>query len=267
MIKGAWLKMFTVSLSLTLSVFILLVFLSIVTYPPIEELINAVRSEEILFSVRLSLFTSTLSTIMCVAIAIPAAYGLARYNFFGKSLANTIINVPMALPPLVAGVGLLIFLGLSPAGKCITQISGIEFVFTPAGIIVAQFFMNSPYLIRILRTTYESINPRYEHVAKTLGCTDLQAFLKVTLPMSKSGLLAGVVITWSKAIGEFGAALMIAGATRWKTEILPTSVYLNMSCGKLDLAISAASIMILISVISLYIFEMYGSGKAVYQGC
>ena len=263
-VRSSWLKVSTVLLSLGLTLFIALVLLSIVTYPPVTELINAVRSDEIIFSVKLSLITSIISTLMCTAVSVPAAYALSRYDFFGKNLVTAIINIPMALPPLVAGVGLLIFVGLSPAGKLFTGISGIEFVFTPAGIVLAQFFMNSPYLMRIMRSTFQGIDTRYEHVAKTLGCTDLQAFLKVTLPMSRNGILAGTVITWSKGIGEFGAALIIAGATRWKTEILPTSVYLNMSCGQLDMAIAAATVMIIISVLSLYLFERYGSSKPIY---
>jgi molybdate transport system permease protein len=106
-----------------------------------------------------------------------------------------------------------------------------------------------------MRSSFEGISPRYEHVAKTLGCTDAQAILRVTLPMASNGLLAASVITWSKGIGEFGAVLMLAGATTMRTETLPISLFLNMSCGRLDEAISAATILILVSVISIYIFE------------
>jgi len=131
-------------------------------------------------------------------------------------------------------------------------------VFTPLGIIAAQFFVNLPFMLRIMRSTFESISPRYEYVAKTLGCNDFQAVWRVTFPMAANGFLAGSVITWSKGIGEFGAALLVAGAIRMQTETLPISLFLNMSCGKLELAISAATILIVISVVSLYIFERYG---------
>jgi len=192
-------------------------------------------------------------------VAVPAAYALARYDFPGKSAANTLLDMPLALPPLVAGVGLLLFFGTSLPGRELAE-AGLVFVFSPLGIVVAQFFVNMPFMLRVMRSTFEGISPRYEYVAKTLGCTDAQAIWRVTLPMASNGLLAGSVITWSKGIGEFGAALMLAGATRMKTETLPISLFLNMSCGKLDEAISAATVLILISAVSLYIFERRGGG-------
>jgi len=137
-------------------------------------------------------------------------------------------------------------------------------MFTPLGIIIAQFFVNVPFMFRILRGTFQGINPRYEYIAETLGCSRVQAFWHVTLPMSKNGLLAGSIITWSKGIGEFGAALMLAGATRMKTETLPISLYLNMSCGELNLAIASATILIVISLVSLFVFEKYGGFARVF---
>jgi len=224
---------------------------------------TSLASREIQFAIKLSLTTAAISTILCIAISIPAAYALARYDFFGKSVINTLMDVPLALPPLVAGVGLLILFGTTSFGKTLAE-TGLVFVFTPLGIIIAQFFVNVPFMFRILRGTFQGINPRYEHVAETLGCTEAQAFWRVTLPMSKNGLMAGSVITWSKGIGEFGAALMVAGATRMKTETLPISLYLNMSCGELNLAIASATILIIISLVSLFIFERYGGFARVF---
>jgi molybdate transport system permease protein len=251
------LKWTTIAASIVLALFVVVLLALIVMHPTSENLINSILSPEIQFAITLSLTTSVISTILCIIIAVPAAYGLARYAFFGKNFVNTLLDMPLALPPLVAGVGLLLFFGTSPVGKALAE-AGLVFVFTPLGIIVAQFFVNIPFMIRIMRSTFESISPRYEYVAKTLGCTDLQAVWKVTLPMAANGFLAGAVITWAKGIGEFGAALLLAGATRMVTETLPISLFLNMSCGKLNLAISAATILIAISVISLYIFERFG---------
>ena len=248
--------------SLLLASFILTMIICVVTHTTPHALITSILSEEIQFAIRLSLTTAVVSTILCIAISIPSAYALARYNFFGKSLVNTILDVPLALPPLVAGVGLLIF-GMTSFGRGLAEV-GLDFVFTPLGIVIAQFFVNVPFMFRILRGAFQSINPRYEHVAETLGCTEAQAFWRVTLPMSKNGLLAGSIITWSKGIGEFGAALMVAGATRMKTETLPISLYLNMSCGELNLAIATATILIIISLISLFVFERYGGFTRVF---
>jgi len=256
-------KMATIAVALLIAVFIVMVLVGVVTHSPMSVLIESLFSEEIQFAVRLSIITSVISTLLCILVAVPVAYALARYTFPGKTVMNMLMDIPMALPPLVAGVGLLLFFGVSPVGKSLAT-AGLAFVFTPLGIIMAQFFVNLPYMLRVTRSTFQGINPRYEYVAKTLGCTDAQAFWRVTLPMSSNGLLAGSVITWSKGIGEFGAGLMLAGATRMKTETLPLSLFLNMSTGKLEYAIAAATILILISVISLYAFERYGGATHVY---
>ena len=261
--KASKIKVISIFFSLLLALFILVQLICIVTHTTLPALITSICSKEMQFAIELSLITSAISTVLCIIISIPTAYALARYNFFGKNLINTILDVPLALPPLVAGVGLLILFGTTSFGKTLAD-AGLVFVFTPLGIIVAQFFVNIPFMFRILRGTFQGINPRYEHVAQTLGCTELQAFWRVTLPMAKNGLLAGSIITWSKGIGEFGAALMLAGATRMKTETLPISLYLNMSCGELDLAIAAATILIVISLGSLFIFEKYGGFAKVF---
>ncbi|RXE57361.1 molybdenum ABC transporter permease [Methanoculleus taiwanensis] len=251
------LKVVTIGAGVGLATFIVVLLVMVMSHPTLDGLISSLLSSEIRFAIYLSLATSFVSTILCILIGVPAAYALARYDFFGKHAVNTILDMPLALPPLVAGVGLLLFFGASPIGKALAM-AGLVFVFTPLGIIVAQFFVNVPFMLRIMRSTFEGISPRYEYVAKTLGCTDTQALWRVTLPMAANGFLAGSVITWAKGIGEFGAALMIAGATRMVTETLPISLFLNMSCGKLNLAISAATILIAISVVSLYVFERYG---------
>ncbi|OKY78929.1 MAG: ABC-type sulfate transport system, permease component [Candidatus Methanohalarchaeum thermophilum] len=253
----------TGSFTFLMVAFIVTVILCIVTHTTLNALITNILSDEILFAIRLSLVTATVSTVACMVVAIPVGYALSRMNFKLKTLADTIINLPLALPPLVAGVGLLLFFGQTPVGKALETI-GLKFVFTPLGIIVAQFLINVPFAIRIMKSTYNSINPRYEHVAKTLGCTKSKAFWKVTLPMSKNGILASSAISWAKGIGEFGAVLMLAGATRMKTETLPIAVYLNMSSGNLRLAIAAATILIIVAFLALYVLERYGGEAKIY---
>ncbi|MDY6796766.1 MAG: ABC transporter permease [Actinomycetota bacterium] len=256
-IKESRFRIVTSAFALLLGAFILALLICVITHTTPKALWDSLGSEEIWFAIRLSLITSVVSTLMCILISLPVAYAMARYNFWGKNILNTILDAPLALPPLVAGVGLLIIFGTTAFGKGLADM-GLEFVFTPAGIVIAQFFVNVPFMFRVLRSTFEGINPRYEHVAKTLGCTEGKSFWRVTLPMAKNGLVAGAIITWCRGIGEFGAALMVAGATRMKTETLPISLYLNMSCGDLDLAIAAATILIVISLVSLFIFEKLG---------
>jgi molybdate transport system permease protein len=262
-LKESCFRIIVTLFALVLAVFIVALLIGVVTHTTPQALISSIISGEIQFAIRLSLITSVISTIFCIIVSVPAAYALARYNFRGKNILNTILDAPLALPPLVAGVGLLILFGTTSFGKGLAE-AGIKFVFTPQGIILAQFFVNMPFMFRVLRSTFQDINPRYEYVAQTLGSTEAGAFWRVTLPMSRNGLMAGSIITWCRGIGEFGAALMVAGATRMQTETLPISLYLNMSTGDLPMAIASATILIVISLVSLFIFEKFSGFARVF---
>jgi len=254
-----------ISLFLTYFAFIGIgaILAGLVLYSPLPALLANLASPEIQFAIVLSLATSVISTTICIVLAIPVAYALARYEFAGKRVASLALALPLTLPPLVAGIALLLFFGTTPWGKALEQ-AGFMVIFTPLGIIVAEVFVNIPYMIRILRSSFSTINPRFEYVAKTLGCSDTGAFFQVTLPMARSGLLAGGVITWAKAMGEFGAVLLVAGATTMRTETLPIALYLNISTGDLDMAVAAATILILISLITLCIIEIIDRDIPVY---
>ncbi len=218
------------------------------------DLWTSLFNKEIQFAIKLSFYTSVISTLMCIIFSVPIAYGMVRMQFWGKKFVNTVLEMPMALPPIVAGVALLIIFGNTNFGRFLSEL-GLDFVFSVKGIILAQFFVNVPYMLRVLKATIQNIDSRFEFVARTLGCNRMQAFFKITLPLAKNGLVAGIVITWARAIGEFGAALMLAGATRLKTETLPISLFLNMSTGDLKLAMASATILIIISLVSLFVFQ------------
>lgn len=239
---------------------LIILAISMVLIKGLPNLKTSFQSSEIKFALNLSIYTSIISTLLCIVFAVPIAYGLVRFNFWGKKIVNIIIDIPMALPPNVAGIALLILFGNTAFGHYLEDL-GLQFVFTTKGIILAQFFVNVPYMIRILKSTIADIDPRMEFISRTLGCSKIQSFLKVTLPLAQNGLVASIVITWARALGAFGAVLMIAGATRMKTETLPVSLYLNLSCGDLEAALSVATILIIISVLSLVIFEFLGNER------
>ena len=153
-------KIVTLLFGLVLAVFIVTLLVGIVTHTTPDALWSSLGSSEIQFAIKLSLITSVISTLLCIVVSVPAAYALARYSFPGKHLLNTLLDVPLALPPLVAGVGLLILFGTTSFGKGLAD-AGIKFVFTPQGIILAQFFVNMPFMFRVLRSTFQGINPRY----------------------------------------------------------------------------------------------------------
>ncbi|MCY6369202.1 ABC transporter permease [Clostridium ganghwense] len=239
---------------------LIILAISMVLIKGLPNLKTSFQTPEIKFALKLSLYTSIISTLLCIVFAVPIAYGLVRFNFWGKRIVNTIIDIPIALPQNVAGIALLILFGNTGFGQYLEAL-GLKFVFTSKGIIIAQFFVNVPYMIRILKSTIADIDPRMEFISRTLGCSRAQSFLKVTLPLAQNGFVASIVITWARALGAFGAVLMIAGATRMKTETLPVSLYLNLSCGDLEAALAVATILIIISILSLVIFEFLGNEK------
>ncbi|WP_258359559.1 ABC transporter permease [Moorella sulfitireducens (nom. illeg.)] len=217
----------------------------------------SLKSPELIFAVRLSLITSIISTAACLLVAVPVANTLARYNLLGQSWMVNIIRIPLTLPPIVSGVCLLLLFGTTTIGETLARL-GLRFVFTVPGIILAQFFVNLPSLITVLKAAIENVDVRLEYVARTLGYTQAGAFFKVTLPLIRNNILAGLILTWGKALGEFGAVLMLAGATRFKTETLPISIYLNMATGDMDALMASTAILILIAVTSLAVFERAG---------
>lgn len=260
MAKTGWWKdkfnLFMVSFTYIIT-FCIFAILMTVVLKGLPNIGRALLTKEIQFSIKLSLYTSVISTVFCIIIAMPIAYVLARTDIWAKQLISTILDLPLALPPIVSGVCLLLVFGTTGFGAWLENV-GLGFVFTVKGIIISQIFTNLSFTIRVLKSTILSINPRLDSIARTLGCTPMQAFFKVTLPLSKNGIIAGTVITWARALGAFGAVLMLAGATRLRTETLPISLFLNMSTGDIDAAMAVANILIIISVISLFIFNKFG---------
>lgn len=217
-----------------------------------------IKAPPTVFAIKLSLVTSLISTTLCLAVAAPVAYALARYRLLGRDLLASALRIPLTLPPIVSGVCLLLLFGTTSFGEALTKL-GLQFIFSVPGIIVAQFFVNVPSLITVLKAAIEGVDIRLEYVARTLGCGPAQAFFRVTLPLIRNGLVAGLILTWGKALGEFGAVLMLAGATRFKTETLPISLYLNMATGDLEAVMSVATLLILLSLVSLIILERMGT--------
>ena len=249
----------TVVISFLFTFFVLAVVLGIVVKSSPQSLLSNIQSKEIRFAFFLGLLTAILSTALCLAVSIPTAYAIARYRFFGTRIAKIILDLPLAFPPIVAGLGLLMLFTTS-FGVALEE-AGFKFVFSPAGIVLAQFFVNAPYTTRILTSSFSEIDPRYELVAQTLGKTPFEAFFKVTLPMARAGVIGSTVITWARGMAEFGAVLIFAGAIAEKTETLPIALFLNLSCGNIDGAIASATILIVISLLALCIFERFGGGR------
>jgi len=147
------------------------------------------------------------------------------------------------------------FLPVGRAGQLIGWM-GEVFIYKRAGIVLAQFFCSAAYAVRVLKASFDEVSPRLEGVALTLGCTRWQALRRVTLPLVRPGIAAGAVLTWARAMGIFGAVMILAGGVRGRTEVLPTTIYLEISVGRLEMALAVALIMAALSLVVLLVFRL-----------
>lgn len=218
--------------------------------------IPALQSDEIIFSIKMSMKTSIISTLICLIVSLPASYAIYRSKPKYKKLIENIIYTPMSLPHLVSGIALLLFFGNRGLGKFLEEFIGLDFVYTVSGIILAQVFVNLSFSIQTILNSLEEIDQKTIFVSRTLGCNEFQSFIHIVVPSLKRGIMSSTVMTWSRALGEFGAVMMLAGTTRMKTEVLPTAIYLNMATGDLNLAIGTATILIAISLACMALFNV-----------
>jgi len=222
-----------------------------------EEILRTLFAAETLFALRLSLLTSVSAVAIALFLGVPAAYILARKQFPGKFIVDTFLDIPLVMTPLVIGMGLLFLFGPELAGGALERI-GVNLLFSPGGAVVAQAFIATPLMIRSCRNTFEEIDIQFDRVASTLGLRDAEIFFLILLPMARNGILSGTVLAWTRTLGEFGATLMVAGATRFRTEMLPITVYLNLTRGELSIAVTCAWILIAIGFLLLLLLKWLG---------
>ncbi|AEH07308.1 ABC transporter permease [Methanothermococcus okinawensis] len=247
---------FCILLSFLFTFLLFLAIASLFLVPNPSDVLNSLKTEEMIYSLKLSILTSLISTFLAILLSVPIGYALSRYEFKGKDVVKSILDLPMAFPELVLGLALLLLFGQSFIGKALENI-GINVVFTKLGIVVAQFFTALPYAIRVLYTTFEGISPRYELVSRSLGYNEFETFFNVVMPLAKNGLFASTIITFARCMGAFGAVLILAGGSYMNTEILPITLYLNISYGNLGMAITSGILLILISFVAILIFEKF----------
>ena len=214
------------------------------------KLLSSPRLEEISFAIKLSLLTATIASVLAVIISIPVAYVFSRHTFIGKNFFDTLLDLPIVLSPIALGAMLLIFFN-TPLGKQFEQWIG-PFVFEVKGIILAQFFVVVGLSIRLLKATFEGIDPEYETLARSLGYNKMRVFLKVVLPMALKGIISSLLLVWGRAIGEFGATVTLAGATTMKTETIPVAIYLSFESADITSALVYITILVVISLAILF---------------
>ena len=221
-----------------------------VIWRPVME---ALAKTEIRNSIVLSLLSCTASAVLSLWVAVPLGYILTRRQNVWTRILDTFLDIPIVLPPLVIGVSLLILFQFWPF-KMFNRAGVYE---VPA-VILAQFTVAAAFAVRTMKATFELINPRCEQVALTLGCTRSQAFGNVVLPQARRGILTAFTLAWARSLGEFGPLLIFAGATRNKTEVLSTTVFLELSIGDLQAAVAVSLIMVFAAVVVLVIARIWG---------
>ena len=235
---------------------ILALLISGATFTSWEDITRALSSGPIRYSVMLSLVTCTLAALLALWVAIPAGYILARWEFPGKTFVDAIFDVPIVLPPLVVGLFLLILFETA-LGK-LFQAHVFPVTYEIPAVVLAQFCVAAAFAVRTMRITFEQIDPRTEQVALVLGCSKRQAFTRVSMPQAAKGIVAAGTLAWARALGEFGPILVFAGATREKTEVLPTTIFLEWSIGDLGAAVAVSLILVALALLVLIVTRLLG---------
>jgi molybdate transport system permease protein len=205
-------------------------------------------SAEVARALRLSLLCATVATIICLVLGIPLAWVLARAELPGRGLIRALVTVPLVLPPVVCGVALLLVLGRRGlVGRHLYEWFGISLPFTTAAVIVSEAFVAMPFLVISVEGALRAADPRFEEAAATLGATRWYAFRRVTLPSVLPGVIAGGVLCWARALGEFGATITFAGNFPGRTTTMPLAVYLALETDP-DAAIVLSLVLLAVSI-------------------
>jgi molybdate transport system permease protein len=219
------------------------------------DLLDVISSSAVTEALRISLVTTSISLALVIAFGTPLAYVLARYRFPGHALVDTLVDLPIVLPPAVGGLGLLMAFGRRGIlGDWLDDV-GIELAFTTTAVVMAQTFVASPFYIRAAKAGFEAVDRDLEHVAYTLGSSRSGAFFRVAIPTAMPSLLAGAVMAWARALGEFGATIMFAGSFAGRTQTVPLAVYRSLEAG-VDVPLALSTLLVAISFVVLLTFRL-----------
>lgn len=226
------------------------------------SLANALTAQTVLDALDLSLTTTAVSLMITVAFGLPLAYVMARRRFRGSWLVETLVDLPLVLPPSVAGLALLLVLGRRGLLGAPLDALGIEIPFTTLAVILAQTFVSAPFFVRSARTGIASVERDLEDAARVDGASEIDVFRHITIPLAATPLAAGLVMSWARALGEFGATIMFAGNIEGRTQTLPLVVYGQFEGGDLDASIAAAAILVLAAFGVLVAVRLLHWGRA-----
>ncbi|MDQ1667163.1 MAG: molybdate transport system permease protein [Actinomycetota bacterium] len=228
--------------------FLLAPLLGLLVRAPWRDLGNVLAESQVLQALRLSLVCASAATVISLVLGVPLAWVLARARFRGLRLLRALVTLPLVLPPVVGGVALLIAFGRRGiVGQHLDAWFGITLPFTTQGVIVAETFVAMPFLIVTVEGAFRAADRGYEEAAATLGASRMTVFRRVTLPLIRSSLIAGSVLCWARALGEFGATITFAGNFPGRTQTMPIAVYLALEQDP-EAAIALSLVLLAVSV-------------------
>lgn len=211
------------------------------------NLVDDLRSPASTAAMRLSVTTSLAATALAIALGLPLAWVLARTDIPGRAAIRALVLLPMVLPPVVGGVALLsAFSRRSPLGSWLYEAFGIQLTFSRAGVVLAEAFVAMPFFVITVEAALRSLDPRYEQVAAGLGASPTQVFRRVTLPLIAPAVIAGAILSWARALGEFGATITFAGNIAGRTRTLPLEIYLQLESDP-QAAVALSLVLLLVS--------------------
>ncbi len=228
------------------ALFFVLPLTGLIIRAPWGSMTSVITSQTSLDALWLSLIASLATTALALAFGFPLAWTLARGRFPGKPLLRGLTTLPMVLPPVVGGIGLLLAYGRK---GLIGEPLGLSLPFTTAGVIVAEAFVAMPFFVITVESGLRTMNTKLEDASRTLGASRFTTFRRVTLPLIAPSLIAGSVLTWSRAVGEFGATITFAGNLPGVTQTAPLAIYISQTPDRLDEAIALSLVLVVISLI------------------
>jgi molybdate transport system permease protein len=216
----------------------------------------ALQQSDVQEALRLSAFTTAITLLCAIAFGTPFAYLLARWDFPGRRLLDTLVDLPIVVPPAVAGVALLIAFGRRGIFAPILAAAGIQLSFTTAAVVLAQLFVASPFYVRAARAGFLGVDRHLEEASATLGSSRFETFRRITIPLALPSLIGGAVLTWARALGEFGATIMFAGNLVGVSQTMPLAVYLKLESGDLPASIALSIVLVLASLSVLLVVRL-----------
>jgi molybdate transport system permease protein len=258
---GGWGPGALTGLAAIFAVFLALPVVALVARSILDgSLRDALGSDVVLTALALSLVTTAISLVLTVVFGLPLAVVLARREFRGKWLVETVVDIPIVLPPSVAGLALLLVFGRRGVLADSFGI-GIDVAFTTAAVILAQTFVSAPFFVRSARAGIAGVDRDVEDAARVDGASEKHLFRRITVPLAGTALAAGLVMSWARALGEFGATIMFAGNVEGRTQTLPLVVYGEFQAGSLAASVAAAAILILAAIAVLIAVRVFHWGR------